>query len=204
MTTRRYYLPYLNPHLLGLIPSLKVNWAALAGATALGAVLIFGWQQRAAFSAEFINEVVTRNGGPQNKGPVTRQPTGDRSFWGGAPRQDSVALLPADTSRGGPPVAVRGRYSYGFCTYYVASRRPVPPGWGHARHWYYRAQAAGWPAGSQPVPGAIAWTPAGWFGHVALVEEVAGDRVRVTEMNRQGWNRVSDRWTRASEFKYIY
>lgn len=98
----------------------------------------------------------------------------------------------------------RGRYAYGECTYYVASRRFVPAGWGDARNWFYRAQAAHYATGDTPVVGAIAWTPNGWSGHVALVEAVNGDQVEVSEMNFRGWNRVDYRWTRASAWRYIY
>lgn len=96
-------------------------------------------------------------------------------------------------------------YSYGYCTYYVASRRAVPSNWGNANAWYYNAQASGFSVGSTPVAGAIAWTGAGYYGHVAYVERVSGGMVTVSEMNYNGgWNRVSSRTTSASEFRYIY
>ena len=96
-------------------------------------------------------------------------------------------------------------YSYGYCTYYVASRRSVPSYWGDARNWYYNAQASGFSVGSVPVAGAIAWTGAGYYGHVAYVESVNGNSVTVSEMNfNGGWNRVSYRTASASSFRYIY
>lgn len=96
-------------------------------------------------------------------------------------------------------------YALGYCTYYVASRRSVPSNWGNANTWYYNAQASGFSVGSTPVPGAIAWTGAGYFGHVAYVESVSGGMVTVSEMNfNGGWNRVSSRTTSASSFRYIY
>jgi surface antigen len=96
-------------------------------------------------------------------------------------------------------------YSYGYCTYYVASRRSVPSNWGNANAWYYNAQASGFSVGSTPVPGAIAWTGAGYFGHVAYVESVSGGMVTVSEMNfNGGWNRVSSRTVSAGSFRYIY
>ncbi len=96
-------------------------------------------------------------------------------------------------------------YSYGYCTYYVASRRSVPSNWGNANAWYYNAQASGFSVGSVPVPGAIAWTGAGYFGHVAYVESVSGGMVTVSEMNfNGGWNRVSSRTVSAGTFRYIY
>lgn len=99
-----------------------------------------------------------------------------------------------------------GGYAYGYCTAYVASRRAIPGHWGDARNWYYNAQASGFSVGRAPVPGAIAWTPHGWYGHVAYVEQVSGSQVLVSEMNYGGnWNRVSSRWVSAWEFPgYIY
>lgn len=96
-------------------------------------------------------------------------------------------------------------YAYGFCTYYVAGRRSIPGNWQDARNWYYNAQASGFSVGSTPVPGAIAWTGAGYYGHVAYVEGVSGGMVTISEMNfNGGWNRVSSRTVPASTFRYIY
>ncbi len=96
-------------------------------------------------------------------------------------------------------------YAPGYCTYYVASRRSVPSNWGNANAWYYNAQASGFSVGSTPVPGAIAWTGAGYFGHVAYVESVSGGMVTVSEMNYNGgWGRVSSRTVSAGSFRYIY
>jgi len=59
--------------------------------------------------------------------------------------------------------------------------------------------------GSTPVPGAIAWSGAGYYGHVAYVEGVSGGMVTVSEMNYNGgWNRVSSRTVSAGTFHYIY
>ena len=96
-------------------------------------------------------------------------------------------------------------YSYGYCTYYVSSRRSIPGYWGDARNWYYNAQASGFSVGSTPVPGAVAWTGAGYYGHVAYVESVSGNNVTISEMNfNGGWNRVSYRTVSAGSFRYIY
>ncbi|HVQ44246.1 MAG TPA: LysM peptidoglycan-binding domain-containing protein [Candidatus Saccharimonadia bacterium] len=96
-------------------------------------------------------------------------------------------------------------YSVGYCTYYVASRRAVPSNWGNAVSWYYNAQASGFGVGSTPVPGAIAWSGAGYYGHVAYVESVSGGMVTVSEMNYNGgWNRVSTRTVSAGTFRYIF
>jgi surface antigen len=96
-------------------------------------------------------------------------------------------------------------YAFGYCTYYVASRRSIPSFWGNASSWYYNAQASGFSVGSAPATGAIAWSGAGYYGHVAYVEAVSGDMVTVSEMNYNGgWDRVSRRTVSASSFRYIY
>jgi surface antigen len=121
-----------------------------------------------------------------------------------------VHALPVDSTiqqasaQPAPTGSFRNRYAYGNCTYYVAGRRNVPSNWGNARTWYPRAAAAGWRVGATPAIGAIAWTPNGWYGHVALVEGINGNQVLVSEMNYNGWNRVDRRWAPASSFKYIY
>jgi surface antigen len=96
-------------------------------------------------------------------------------------------------------------YAFGYCTFYVASRRNVPSNWGNANQWYYNAQASGFKVGSVPVAGAIAWTGAGYYGHVAYVESVSGNMVTISEMNFNGnWDRVTGRTVPASDFSYIY
>jgi surface antigen len=96
-------------------------------------------------------------------------------------------------------------YSFGYCTWYVANRRAVPSNWGNANQWYYNAQASGFSVGASPVVGAIAWTGAGYYGHVAYVEAVSGNTITVSEMNFNGnWDRVTSRTASASSFRYIY
>ncbi|MEI7818500.1 MAG: CHAP domain-containing protein [bacterium] len=96
-------------------------------------------------------------------------------------------------------------YSFGYCTWYVASRRGIPTNWGNASTWYYNAAASGYGVGSTPRAGAVAWENG---NHVAYVESVGNGTVTVSEMNfwgnGGGWNRVSYRTTDASHFKYIY
>jgi surface antigen len=96
-------------------------------------------------------------------------------------------------------------YSFGYCTWYVASRRSVPSFWGNANQWYYNAQVSGFAVGSTPEVGAIAWTGAGYFGHVAYVIGASGGQVTISEMNgTAGWDRVDTRTVPASSFLYIY
>ncbi|HSX48559.1 MAG TPA: LysM peptidoglycan-binding domain-containing protein [Candidatus Nanoarchaeia archaeon] len=96
-------------------------------------------------------------------------------------------------------------YAYGYCTYYAKSRRPdIGSFWGNAYSWGYSARADGFAVDRNPRPGDVAWTTAGYYGHVAIVEQVSGSGVLVSEMNYYGpgggWNRVSSRWTSAGEW----
>ena len=93
------------------------------------------------------------------------------------------------------------KFSYGQCTWYVASRRCIP--WsGNAKDWYYAAARMGYPEGHEPQVGAVVvFWPGGdgasSVGHVGYVESVNGDHFRMSEMNYAGngggWNRVSYR-----------
>lgn len=84
-------------------------------------------------------------------------------------------------------------YPYGYCTYYVATRRSVPASWGNAGLWLGSAQRAGYATGKAPVVGAIMVTRESWWGHVAFVESVSGNSFTVAEMNYAGWGVVSRR-----------
>lgn len=85
-------------------------------------------------------------------------------------------------------------YPYGWCTFYVASRRNVPAQWGNAGGWLSSARRAGYATGSTPKVGAIMVTSENsYYGHVAIVESVDGDNFTVSEMNYTGWGRVSSR-----------
>lgn len=104
------------------------------------------------------------------------------------------------------PGSFSNSYGFGYCTYYVASRRAIPSNWGNASSWYYNAIASGYGVGTAPRAGAVAWE---YGNHVAYVDRVNADgTVTVSEMNffgnGGGWNRVSSRTTSASKFKYIY
>jgi surface antigen len=120
------------------------------------------------------------------------------------PTGPSGELLPPGTMA--PQGTFANSYTRGQCTWYVAGRRRVPGSWGHARTWMPRAQAGGWATGATPAVGAIAWTSAGYYGHVALVEAVNATtkEVLISEMNYTGPYRLTKRWVTAGSFKYIY
>jgi surface antigen len=127
---------------------------------------------------------------PGGRGPDFEQPLS-------VLRMPTVATSRSDVSstRGGPAAGnVSGnRFAYGFCTWYVASRRPVP--WlGDAWQWYGQAQSYGWATGQTPRAGAIMVTWESGWGHVAIVEKVNSDGTwLVSEMNFIGWAVISQR-----------
>ena len=84
-------------------------------------------------------------------------------------------------------------YPYGYCTYYVATRRQVPASWGDAKSWLGSAQRAGYATGSEATAGAIMVSSESWWGHVAYVESVDGDSMTISEMNYKGWGIISQR-----------
>lgn len=93
-------------------------------------------------------------------------------------------------------------YSFGYCTWFIKSVRPdIPNNWGNADSWFYNAQAQGWATTDTAQVGAVA--AARSYMHVALVIAVDGDRVQVREMNYNGWNIISTRWSSNSEWHYI-
>jgi surface antigen len=91
-----------------------------------------------------------------------------------------------------PGAKING-YPYGWCTYYVATRRRVPTGWGNARNWLSSAKRAGYATGSEAVSGAIVVTSESGLGHVAYVESVNGGTIIISEMNYEGWGVISRR-----------
>lgn len=85
------------------------------------------------------------------------------------------------------------RFPYGYCTWYVASKRYVPWG-GNAGTWLYNAKALGYKTGKSPRAGSIVVTTENrYYGHVALVEKVSGNEITVSEMNYVGWGKTNRR-----------
>lgn len=116
----------------------------------------------------------------------------------------------ASVAWGTTPVYGYNGYEYGYCTWYVANRLPVPSNWGNANTWAYYAPSAGWTVSRTPVVGAVGQTSAGAYGHVAVVDAVSADgtMIKYSDMNGlAGWGRVGNTadWVSASRFQtYIY
>ncbi len=83
-------------------------------------------------------------------------------------------------------------FPWGYCTYYVSTRRHIPWG-GNAKQWLVNAKAAGAVISKQPTAGAIMVSKAGRWGHVAMVESVSQTHFKVTEMNYIKHGVVNDR-----------
>jgi len=116
----------------------------------------------------------------------------------------------SDSSRG-PSVIDKNpkgghSFPYGYCTWYVASKKYVPWG-GNAGTWLYNARAYGAKTGKKPKKGAILVTNESWYGHVAIVEKIKGSSITISEMNYKGFGKISSRTlsTKSSVIKgYIY
>jgi surface antigen len=84
------------------------------------------------------------------------------------------------------------RFPYGYCTWYVASKKHIP--WsGNAGTWLYKAKASGYATGKAPRVGSIMVSSESWWGHVAIVEKVSGGVITISEMNYKGWAKRSSR-----------
>jgi surface antigen/LysM repeat protein len=128
------------------------------------------------------------------------------------PQPTSINLPIAAGSRGTFAIKVGGtlgpyavtRFPWGQCTFYVATKVPIP--WlGNAYQWYAAAQAAGWPVGSTPRAGSIMvdWESR-YYGHVAYVEAIFADGSwEVSEMNYVGTGVVDHRIIRPGEVPLI-
>jgi peptidoglycan DL-endopeptidase LytE len=129
--------------------------------------------------------------------------------------QDAPPPPPSPRSPSQTRVATRGtapsyvpsssgpnRFPWGYCTWYVASKRHVP--WrGNAHAWYGNSIAYGRSVGKVPVPGSIMVTWESPVGHVAYVESVSGNTFTVSEMNYTGYGRVSRRTITTSSVPLI-
>jgi hypothetical protein len=90
------------------------------------------------------------------------------------------------------PGGTRGQFPWGWCTWYVSSRRSIA--WsGNAREWYAAARALGFGVGATPRVGAIMVSRESGYGHVAYVESVNGNTFTISEMNFHGFGVITQR-----------
>ena len=103
-------------------------------------------------------------------------------------------------------------YYFGNCTYYAFDRRQqlgrsVGSYWGNANNWASSARNAGLVVDHRPEVGAVFQTPAGYYGHVGIVERVNNDgSFYVSEMNWNGhFNDVTNRTIyNSSSYNFIH
>ena len=108
------------------------------------------------------------------------------------------------------------RYAWGNCTWYAYERRmqmghPVGSYWGNAKTWAFYARMDGYLVDRNPTAGAVLVDMSGYYGHVAVVENVLdnGDIV-ISEMNNYAYGGfgVVDRRTisagQARAYQYIH
>jgi surface antigen len=102
-----------------------------------------------------------------------------------------------------PTVAYSGfnGYEYGQCTYGVASWRSVPSNLGHAKTWGYRWAGV---VSDVPIVNAVAWSTRGYYGHVALVLAVDGNRVLIREQNYDWRGSVREVWVDVGTYRYLH
>ena len=97
-----------------------------------------------------------------------------------------------------------GHFSWGWCTWYVSTKRYVP--WmGNAIEWFRNAAAMGYAEGQAPRAGAIMVTRESGWGHVAYVESVDADGKgwTVSEMNYKGFGVVDTRHIRPGQVPLV-
>ncbi|MBQ7551300.1 MAG: CHAP domain-containing protein [Bacteroidales bacterium] len=71
---------------------------------------------------------------------------------------------------------------------------------GHAKDWGATAQALGYAVNNSPAVGSVAWSNAGYYGHVAWVSAVSGNQVTIEEYNYNGNGRFNSRTVASSNF----
>lgn len=75
------------------------------------------------------------------------------------------------------------------CTSFTAYRLSsangfeLPPAYGNAGQWGYRAQREGYRVDKNPAIGSVAWWDDGGYGHVAWVSNILGSNVEIEEYN---------------------
>ena len=107
-------------------------------------------------------------------------------------------------------------YPWGQCTWWAYEYRlrhglPASTTFGNGRQWGERARARGYSVGNTPAVNAIVSFQPGQagadytYGHVAVVIQVSGNSILVTESNVRGLGVISTRWiSNATAYTYIY
>ncbi len=112
----------------------------------------------------------------------------------------SMQLGPCSLSDSYPDSPDRWGYCTRQCVSYAAwaveaSGRSAPMYYGNAKDWKGEAERRGIPVYRAAQPGDVAISTSGQWGHAMYVEEVSGNKARVSEYNQQlDGNYRNDRW----------
>lgn len=77
-------------------------------------------------------------------------------------------------------------------------------GIGNANQWDDNAIASGIPTDSNPTPGSIAISNAGYYGHAMYVEAVSGNQIYVQQYNQQLTGQYSEGWRYTTGLVFIH
>jgi surface antigen len=77
-------------------------------------------------------------------------------------------------------------------------------GVGNANQWDEDARAFGIPVDSNPTPGSIAISNAGFFGHAMYVEAVNGNQIYVQQYNQQLTGQYSEGWRYTTGLVFLH
>lgn len=77
-------------------------------------------------------------------------------------------------------------------------------GYGNANQWDDNAIASGIPVDSNPTPGSIAISNAGYYGHAMYVEAVNGNQIYVQQYNQQLNGQYSEGWRYTTGLVFIH
>lgn len=107
------------------------------------------------------------------------------------------------------PWGMYSRECVSYAAFKVASTYGWPSYWtrggNNAKNWLSKAKNYGIPTGSTPRAGSVAVMTSGYYGHVAWVEEVNGNRITISQYNADMQGTYSRVTTSASSFDgYIY
>ena len=132
-------------------------------------------------------------GGKIEKEEPTQEVLKQREYYG----SQVASEVGTSSAKRGPSIIDKNpksghKFPYGYCTWYVASKKYVPWG-GNAGTWLYNARAYGVKTGKKAKVGAIFVTSESWYGHVGIVTKVSGSKVTIREMNYNGWGKVTSR-----------
>ncbi|HSW36940.1 MAG TPA: CHAP domain-containing protein [Candidatus Saccharimonadales bacterium] len=81
---------------------------------------------------------------------------------------------------------------------------PYWGGVGNANQWDDNARAAGIPVDSNPTPGSIAISNAGYYGHAMYVQAVNGNEIYVQQYNAQLTGQYSEGWRYTTGLVFIH